>query len=98
MDMWFTVLYLICLFQIFNALIYYISYTMVKMRFRFEGHEYSSLLNICNALFHFVDHRQSALGGKMHRVDQERKGPRESRAVPAPDANAELPLSLQVLL
>ncbi|XXG67639.1 hypothetical protein AAC387_Pa06g0936 [Persea americana] len=39
--------------------------------------------------------RQSALGGKMHRVDQERKGPRESRAVPAPDANAELPLSLQ---
>lgn len=39
--------------------------------------------------------RQAAAGGKMHRAAQERKGLRESKAVPAPDANAELPLSLQ---
>ncbi|XP_077251054.1 putative serine/threonine-protein kinase At1g54610 [Tasmannia lanceolata] len=39
--------------------------------------------------------RQGATGGKMQRFDLERKGPRESRAVPAPDANAELPLALQ---
>ncbi|XP_058095401.1 probable serine/threonine-protein kinase At1g54610 [Magnolia sinica] len=34
-------------------------------------------------------------GGKVQRVDQERKGPRESRAIPAPDANAELALSIE---
>ncbi|XP_068639310.1 probable serine/threonine-protein kinase At1g54610 [Aristolochia californica] len=34
-------------------------------------------------------------GGKMQRFDHERKIPRDSRAVAAPEANAELPLSLQ---
>ncbi|CAI9088664.1 OLC1v1023064C2 [Oldenlandia corymbosa var. corymbosa] len=39
--------------------------------------------------------RKIAAGGKGHRHDQERKGARESRAVPAPDANAELFSSMQ---
>lgn len=39
--------------------------------------------------------RHGAAGGKVRRVDQEKRGPRESRAIPAPDANAELALSLQ---
>lgn len=39
--------------------------------------------------------RQGAAGGKGHRVDLEKKGARESRAVPAPDANAELVVSMQ---
>ncbi|XP_077226650.1 protein kinase superfamily protein [Tasmannia lanceolata] len=39
--------------------------------------------------------RQGGTGGKVQRFDQEMKGRRESRALPAPDANAELPLSLQ---
>ncbi|XP_058101026.1 probable serine/threonine-protein kinase At1g09600 isoform X2 [Magnolia sinica] len=39
--------------------------------------------------------RQGASGGKVQRIDQERKGRRESRAIPAPDANAELAVSLQ---
>lgn len=39
--------------------------------------------------------RQGA-AGKGQRLDHERKGIRESRAVPAPDANAELVLSMQV--
>nr|DAD20956.1 TPA_asm: hypothetical protein HUJ06_022419 [Nelumbo nucifera] len=42
--------------------------------------------------------RQGATGGKGQRSDLERKGPRESRAIPAPDANAELVLSMQVKL
>ncbi|KAK7313020.1 hypothetical protein VNO77_37350 [Canavalia gladiata] len=39
--------------------------------------------------------RQGAAGSKGQRHDLERRGARESRAVPAPDANAELPLSIQ---
>nr|XP_043629150.1 probable serine/threonine-protein kinase At1g54610 isoform X2 [Erigeron canadensis] len=39
--------------------------------------------------------RQAAAGGKVHRPDAERRGTRESRAVPAPEANAELVSSLQ---
>ncbi|KAL6999515.1 [pyruvate dehydrogenase (acetyl-transferring)] kinase [Sarracenia purpurea var. burkii] len=39
--------------------------------------------------------RQAAAGNKGHRYDPERRVARESRAVPAPDANAELPLSMQ---
>ncbi|XP_043688516.1 probable serine/threonine-protein kinase At1g54610 [Telopea speciosissima] len=39
--------------------------------------------------------RQGVVGSKAQRSDLERKGPRESRAVPAPDANAELVLSMQ---
>ncbi|KAJ4832696.1 hypothetical protein Tsubulata_010106 [Turnera subulata] len=39
--------------------------------------------------------RQGAAGSKGHRPDNERRGTRESRAVPAPDANAELVLSMQ---
>ncbi|ERN20499.1 hypothetical protein AMTRI_Chr01g112000 [Amborella trichopoda] len=39
--------------------------------------------------------RQRAAGGKMHKYDMPRRGPRESRAVPAPDANAELAISIQ---
>ncbi|KAK1275529.1 putative serine/threonine-protein kinase [Acorus gramineus] len=39
--------------------------------------------------------RQGAGGGRVQRPDMERRGQRESRAVPAPDANAELPSSLQ---
>ncbi|XP_010260205.1 PREDICTED: probable serine/threonine-protein kinase At1g54610 isoform X2 [Nelumbo nucifera] len=39
--------------------------------------------------------RQGAAWGKGQRSDLERKVPRESRAVPAPDANAELILSMQ---
>ncbi|KAF7822709.1 putative serine/threonine-protein kinase [Senna tora] len=39
--------------------------------------------------------RQGAAGSKGQRHDLERRGTRESRAIPAPDANAELVLSLQ---
>ncbi|KAJ7981745.1 Kinase superfamily protein [Quillaja saponaria] len=39
--------------------------------------------------------RQGGAGNKGQRLDLERKGARESRAVPAPDANAELVLSMQ---
>lgn len=39
--------------------------------------------------------RQAAAGGKGHRYDPERRGTRESRAVPAPEANAELVSSMQ---
>ncbi|KAK1302981.1 putative serine/threonine-protein kinase [Acorus calamus] len=39
--------------------------------------------------------RQGAGGGRARRPDMERRGQRESRAVPAPDANAELPSSLK---
>ncbi|KAG5546223.1 hypothetical protein RHGRI_018414 [Rhododendron griersonianum] len=39
--------------------------------------------------------RQAAAGDKGHRYDPERKGARESRAFPAPDANAELASSMQ---
>ncbi|XP_071725891.1 probable serine/threonine-protein kinase At1g54610 [Rutidosis leptorrhynchoides] len=39
--------------------------------------------------------RQAGAGGKTRRVDPERRVTRESRAVPAPDANAELVSSLQ---
>ncbi|KAG1330247.1 putative serine/threonine-protein kinase [Cocos nucifera] len=39
--------------------------------------------------------RQGAAGGKVHRPDLEKRGLRESRATPAPDANAELASSLQ---
>ncbi|KAI4333663.1 hypothetical protein L6164_018443 [Bauhinia variegata] len=39
--------------------------------------------------------RQGAAGSKGQRHDPERRGIRESRAVPAPDANAELVLSMQ---
>ncbi|XP_073026354.1 probable serine/threonine-protein kinase At1g54610 [Primulina eburnea] len=39
--------------------------------------------------------RQIAAGNKGHRYDLEKRGPRESRAVPAPDANAELVSSMQ---
>jgi len=40
--------------------------------------------------------RQGAAGSKGQRHDPERRGVRESRAVPAPDANAELVVSMQV--
>lgn len=40
--------------------------------------------------------RQGAAGNKGQRLDHERRGGRESRAVPAPDANAELVASMQV--
>lgn len=40
--------------------------------------------------------RQGVAGGKQHKHDPERRT-RESRAVPAPDANAELVSSLQVI-
>ncbi|WCJ32183.1 Protein kinase superfamily protein [Euphorbia peplus] len=39
--------------------------------------------------------RQGAAGNKGQRSDAERRGTRESRAIPAPDANAELVLSMQ---
>ncbi|XP_058754844.1 probable serine/threonine-protein kinase At1g54610 [Vicia villosa] len=39
--------------------------------------------------------RQGATGSKGQRHDPERRGVRESRAVPAPDANAELVVSMQ---
>ncbi|KAJ9671634.1 hypothetical protein PVL29_025371 [Vitis rotundifolia] len=39
--------------------------------------------------------RRQGAAGKGQRLDHERKGIRESRAVPAPDANAELVLSMQ---
>lgn len=42
--------------------------------------------------------RHVAAGSKGHRHDAERRGTRESRAVPAPDANAELISSMQVNL
>ncbi|GAB4849511.1 hypothetical protein Ancab_004305 [Ancistrocladus abbreviatus] len=39
--------------------------------------------------------RQGAAGKKGHRLDLEKKATRESRAIPAPDANAELAMSMQ---
>ncbi|KAI3769272.1 hypothetical protein L6452_00373 [Arctium lappa] len=39
--------------------------------------------------------RQAVAGGKVHRPDPERRGVRESRAIPAPEANAELVVSMQ---
>ncbi|WOL02061.1 putative serine/threonine-protein kinase [Canna indica] len=39
--------------------------------------------------------RQGATGSKVHRLDHEKRVQRESRAVPAPDANAELASSMQ---
>lgn len=39
--------------------------------------------------------RQIAAGNKVQRYDLDKRGPRESRAVPAPDANAELVSSMQ---
>ncbi|GMH05643.1 hypothetical protein Nepgr_007483 [Nepenthes gracilis] len=39
--------------------------------------------------------RQGAAGNKGHRLDPESKVTRESRAIPAPDANAELVISMQ---
>lgn len=39
--------------------------------------------------------RQAAAGGKVHRPDPEKRGTRESRAIPAPEANAELVVSMQ---
>ncbi|XP_057461627.1 probable serine/threonine-protein kinase At1g54610 [Actinidia eriantha] len=39
--------------------------------------------------------RQAEAGNKGHRYDPERRGVRESRAVPAPDANAELASSMK---
>lgn len=39
--------------------------------------------------------RHGAAGNKGQRLDLERRGTRESRAIPAPDANAELVLSMQ---
>ncbi|KAL4555035.1 hypothetical protein LXL04_037646 [Taraxacum kok-saghyz] len=39
--------------------------------------------------------RQAAAGGKAHRADPERRATRDSRAMPAPEANAELASSLQ---
>ncbi|XP_021894091.1 probable serine/threonine-protein kinase At1g09600 [Carica papaya] len=39
--------------------------------------------------------RQGPAGGKGQRLELERRGTRESRAVPAPDANAELAVSMQ---
>lgn len=41
--------------------------------------------------------RQGAAGSRANRGDPERRGTRESRAIPAPDANAELVVSMQVL-
>ncbi|KAM7498697.1 hypothetical protein LguiA_023111 [Lonicera macranthoides] len=39
--------------------------------------------------------RQAAARNKAHKYDVERRGTRDSRAIPAPDANAELVLSMQ---
>lgn len=39
--------------------------------------------------------RQRAAGGRVQRVDQDRRGARESRANPAPNANAEMAVSMQ---
>ncbi|XP_050371179.1 probable serine/threonine-protein kinase At1g54610 [Argentina anserina] len=39
--------------------------------------------------------RRQGAAGKGHRHDPERRGTRESRAIPAPDANAELVMSMQ---
>lgn len=44
------------------------------------------------------DFRQKAAGGKGSGVESSRKGSKESKAVPAPDANAELQVSIQVYL
>ncbi|XP_020248306.1 probable serine/threonine-protein kinase At1g09600 [Asparagus officinalis] len=39
--------------------------------------------------------RQGAVGGKMQRLDLEKRAHRESQAIPAPDANAELAISMK---
>jgi len=44
------------------------------------------------------DDRQGAAGGKVQRLDLEKRAHRESRAIPAPDANAELAVSMKVIL
>lgn len=47
-------------------------------------------------VFFFGFGRHGAVGSKPQRQDLERRATRESRAIPAPDANAELVLSMQV--
>ncbi|KAK8936379.1 putative serine/threonine-protein kinase [Platanthera zijinensis] len=42
-----------------------------------------------------LEARQGAAGNKVQRLDLERRGLKESRAVPAPDANAELSVSIK---
>lgn len=64
----------------------------------------NSIFNLARGVLYFVTSaflfletcRQAAGGNKGPRYDVERKVKRESRAVPAPDANAELVLSMQV--
>lgn len=64
----------------------------------------NSIFNLARGGLYFVTSaflflqtfRQAAGGNKGPRYDVERKVKRESRAVPAPDANAELVLSMQV--
>ena len=51
---------------------------------------------LCTDIAIVRNYRQAEAGNKGHRYDPERRGVRESRAVPAPDANAELASSMQV--
>ena len=46
-------------------------------------------------LYHLATRRRAA-GGKGHGYESTRRGSKESKAMPAPDANAELQASIQV--
>lgn len=55
------------------------------------------MLEFCLEFWFTIVCRQVAEGCEAQRHDPERRGARESRAIPAPDANAELVLSMQVV-
>lgn len=53
-------------------------------------------LFISTCFFYRDSRNKAAVSGKLRGVESYRKGTRESRAQPEPDANAELQVSLQV--
>lgn len=63
---------------------------------------YSLIIKVCFSctlfmlpLYHLATRRRAA-GGKGHGYESTRRGSKESKAMPAPDANAELQASMQV--
>ena len=61
-----------------------------------KGAVCTNIFLFLSLFIYFYMDRQGAAGSKGQRIDLERRGTRESRAIPAPDANAELVLSMQV--
>jgi len=63
------------------------------------AHQFAILFYEGIGVKHFGDDdRQVATAGKAQRLDLGKRAHRESRAIPAPDANAELATSMKVIL